>query len=218
MNFKPFTTASRLPLTVLLLGLSVSGGRAEAVTLGAFQIQASGEQRLNLETGQTELPQGGTATDSRAGLTLTGKTMSYLAGQQLQATGAAITTAGGGRLNADTVTYDVKSGVLKASGHLRYSNSLVRGLSAESISLYTASGVVVASGTVSAAAPDLRADRVVALAGGRQVLLAGHYRLSLGGTRYAGASPEARLLVDGSARPTATPSSASLQPFLPYLK
>jgi hypothetical protein len=205
-------------LALLICGLLTGAG---AVSLGAFQIAARGEQNLNLQTGLTELPQGGTATDSKNGLTLTGRTLSYLPGTSLQATGVQIRTADGGTLSADTARYDVSSGVLKASGHLKYDSSAIQGLVADSVSLYTTSGAVLASGRVRAISPALSASRVVALGGGKQVLLSGNYQLTVGGSRYANPGPAATLLLTNSSSgtsATARPTPSALRPFLPFLK
>jgi hypothetical protein len=216
-------SASHVRLRVRALALLASGllTGAGAVSLGAFQIAAKGEQALNLQTGLTELPQGGTATDSKNGLTLTGKTLNYLPGKSLGATGVQIRTADGGTLIADTAQYDVASGVLKASGHLKYDSSAIRGLSADSVSLYTTSGAVLASGRVRASSPALSANRIVALDGGKQVLLSGNYQLTVGGSRYANAGPAANLLLgtsSGGINATARPPASALRPFLPFLK
>jgi hypothetical protein len=220
MNPTSRSYTRRILLTTLVLALPGSWSATLAASLGAFQISARGDQKLNLSTGRTELPQGGTATDSKNGLTLTGRTLNYLPGKSLQATGAVIRVSGGGILSADTVNYDVASGTLKASGHLTYSSARIRGLSAGTIVLYTVSGAVVASGNVRAASPAMSASRVVALNSGRQILLAGNYTLNTGGPRLADAGSSARLLLsgDGSQSVDARPSQAALRAFAPYLK
>ncbi|WP_407539308.1 hypothetical protein Q0M94_14215 [Deinococcus radiomollis] len=207
-------------LTTLVLTVPGGWNAASAASLGAFQISARGDQKLNLSTGQTELPQGGTATDSKSGLTLTGKTLKYLPGRSLQATGAAVRVAAGGTLTADTVNYDVKSGTLTASGHLTYTSAHIRGLSAGNVVLYTASEAVVASGNVRAASPALSASRVVVLNGGAQILLAGNYTLNTGSSRLADPSASARLLLNtkGGQGVTPRPTQAALRAFVPYLK
>ncbi len=212
----PTSTRRRELLLALVCAACLAAGSASAATLGAFQIDASGEQSLNLQTGETELPQGGTATDSKNGLILTGRAISYLAGKHLKATGATIRLAGG-TLNADTAEYDVPSGMLVATGHLSYSGQGIQKLSADQVSLYIASGAVVASGHVRAASPQLSADRIVVLRGGGQVLLSGNYTLNMGGSRYLNPRPDARLLLSGRSA-TARPTATALQPFQPYLK
>ena len=217
MNLSPSTsTWPRAVFLALACAVCLSVDPASAATLGAFQINASGEQSLNLQTGETELPQGGTATDSKNGLTLTGKAISYLAGRHLKASGATIRLAGG-TLNADSAEYDVQSGMLVATGHLSYSGQGIQKLSADQVSLYIASGAVVASGHVRAASPQLSADRIVVLRGGGQVLLSGNYTLNTGGSRYLNPRPDARLLLSGRSA-TARPTATALQPFQPYLK
>jgi lipopolysaccharide assembly outer membrane protein LptD (OstA) len=217
MTISPSTsTRPRALVLALAWAACLSVGPVRAATLGAFQINAGGEQSLNLQTGETELPQGGTATDSRSGLTLTGKTISYLAGKHLKASGAMIKLSGG-TLNADSAEYDVQSGMLVATGHLSYSGQGIQKLSADQVSLYIASGAVVASGHVRAASPQLSADRIVVLRGGGQVLLSGNYTLNTGGSRYLNPRPDARLLLSGRSA-TARPTAAALQLFQPYLK
>lgn len=209
----------RLPVLTLLAALTVPFA-AHAITLGGFQIQARGAQSLNLETGRTDLPQGGTATDAAHGLTLQGRTMSYEAGRSLRATGVTIRTAGGGNLRADTVTYDVPGGRLDASGHLAFQNSALKDLTARTVRLDTRSGAVVATGGVTARTPALKADRVVVLDGGKLVLLSGNYTLTSAGTRYAKAGSRAVLLLNGTngrQTATATPPAAVLARFAPYL-
>jgi hypothetical protein len=217
----PNLPAARALLTGLALALPAVFCQARAVAIGGFQISAAGEQTLNLQTGQTELPSGGTATDSEHGLTLKGKTLSYLAGKSLNVTGAVIKIQGGGTLSADAVAYDVPSGVLRASGHLKYSSAAIQGLQADSINLYTGSGVVVASGGVKAFTPSLSASKVIALNGGQQVLLSGPYNVDVKGSSYINSNAAARLLLSGTggkASATTRPTATALKAFVPYMK
>ncbi|MFC4453193.1 hypothetical protein [Deinococcus sonorensis] len=189
---------------------------AQAATFGGFQITARGEQRMDLGTGRTELPQGGTAVDAASGLTLDAAQISYLSGQNLTASHVTLHTREGGTLSADTLSYDQRSGLIEASGHLTYSDREIRQLSAAQVRLDLKAGILTALGGVRAQTPTLSASRVVARQGGAQVLLSGPYLLSFKGGRYQNPRADGLLLISGSK--AVKPDAQALAPFRPYLK
>ncbi|WP_189087974.1 hypothetical protein [Deinococcus ruber] len=201
-----------LPLA-LLLPLSSS----LASTFGAFQITPKGNQKINLETGLTELPSGGTAVDSKNGLTLVARRMSFKSGETLSASGVTLTIKDGGALVADAVTFDQRTGMLKATGHLSFKNAQISGLSADSVQIYSLQSAVVASGNVKARTPALKASSIVVLGAGKQILVNGPYTLSSKNTSYANARQDSHLLLSGDVA-TARPPASLLKPFTPFLK
>ena len=207
----------RFPFRTGLLLMLFTLPPACAASFGAFQITPKGEQKINLETGLTELPGGGTATDARSGLTLKAGRMSFRSGETLSASGVTLTTRDGSTLRADSVRFDQRSGVLSASGHLNFRNAQISGLSADAVQIYSRTSAVVASGRVRAVKPALSAGRIVVLDGGKRVLLSGPYTLSSAGSSYANARPDSRLLLSADVT-TGRPPAGLLKDFAPYGK
>ncbi|PTA69531.1 hypothetical protein [Deinococcus arcticus] len=207
------------PLPLLLLGLLSAG--AHALTFGGLTVTPRGEQRLNLDTGATDLPQGGTATDARRGLTLNAARLNLLPGQTLKATGATVTTKQGGTLKAPQLTYDLNAGTVTASGGVTYTDARLQGLSAPTLTLHLKTGFVVASGGVQAKTPALSGAALVFDPATVQAVLTGPYQVNQG-TLKAQAPAGGRLLMVFSAnrvvRATQTPDPDTLARFGPYLK
>ncbi|WP_425147346.1 hypothetical protein [Deinococcus sp.] len=201
----------------LIFALLLSSFPALAASFGAFQITPRGDQKINLETGVTELPGGGTAVDSKTGLTLVARSMRFKSGQTLSAQGVTLRLKDGGALLADTVTFDQRSGVLKASGHLSFTNAQISGLSAAGVQIYTHESAVVASGGVTAKTPALSARSVVVLDAGKKLLLSGPYTLKGKSSSYANTRADSHLLLSGDVA-TNRPPASLLKPFAPYLK
>lgn len=190
---------------------------AQAVSFGSLNIKPRGAQNLNLETGATDMPQGGTATDSSHGLSLSAGKMQLKPGVSLSAQGATIKTRGGGIVNASQVVYDLKAGTVTATGKVNYSDARVSGLSASGIVLHVKSGFVVAQGGVKASRPQLSGSRFVFDPDTMQAVLVGPYRF---GASSAGAGAKLLLTFAGNQliRQSAAPSSGDLARFSPYLK
>ncbi|THF85875.1 hypothetical protein E7T09_15295 [Deinococcus sp. KSM4-11] len=196
-------------------------GAACAVSFGGLTITPRGPQSLNLETGLTELPQGGKATDSRGQLTLDAGRMQFKPGAYLIATGATLTTRQGGTLRAAQVRYDLAAGTVTATGDVTYSDARLRGLSARQITVDVKTGFVVASGSVKAAAPGLAGSTLVFDPATMQAVLTGPYRAQQGTLNASGAAGSRLLLVFGGnrvVRSSADPDTGDLARFQPYLK
>ncbi|WP_221088485.1 hypothetical protein [Deinococcus aquaedulcis] len=207
------------PLPFLLLGLLSLG--AQALTFGGLNVTPRGEQRLNLETGATELPQGGTATDARRGLKLSAQRLNLLPGQTLKAQGATVTTKQGGTLNAPQLTYDLKAGTVTASGGVTYSDARLQGLSAPTLTVHLNTGFVVASGGVKAKTPALSGAALIFDPATVQAVLTGPYQVNQGTLKVQAPSGSRLLMVFGGnrvVRATQTPDAETLARFGPYLK
>ncbi|WP_216317755.1 hypothetical protein [Deinococcus aestuarii] len=203
-----------LPLLAALT-LGVGG----AVTFGGLSVTPRGPQNLNLQTGATELPQGGTATDARTGLRLSAARMELQPGERLTARSATVTTRQGGTLRAGSVTYDLGRGTVTASGNVTYTDARLQGLKAERLVLHVRTGFVSALGGVQAQTPPLRAAALAFDGSTSQAVLAGPYRVSAGGLQ-AGAGGRALLVFGGTRllRATPNPDAATVGRFSPYLR
>ncbi|GAA0499950.1 hypothetical protein GCM10008937_04060 [Deinococcus depolymerans] len=208
-------------LTGTLTALTLALGGAQAVTFGGLNVTPRGAQNLNLETGATDLPQGGTATDGRGGLKLSAARMQLQPGQTLSAQGATITTRQGGTLKAAQVTYDLRAGTVTASGNVTYDDARFTALSAPGMTLNVRSGFVTARGGVKAVKPAMTAQTLAFDPSTMQAMLAGPYRVNQG-TLRADAPATGRLLLVFSARSvvraTEDPDSSDRNRFEPYLK
>lgn len=203
----------------LLAALTLGAG--SAVTFGGLNVTPRGPQNLNLETGATDLPQGGTATDARTGLRLNAAQMQLVPGARLTAQGATVTTRQGGTLRAQNVLYDLKLGTVTASGGVTYSDARLKNLTANRMVLYVKTGFVTAQGNVSAAAPVLSAEALTFDARTAQVLLSGGARLTVPGRpALVGGSKPLLLTFSGNRllNAAAGPDAATLSRFAPYLK
>ncbi|MBZ9714534.1 hypothetical protein [Deinococcus multiflagellatus] len=205
-------------LSLMLLGLLSVG--AQALTFGGLNVTPRGEQRLNLETGATELPQGGTATDARSGLKLSAQRLTLLPGQTLKAQGAAVTTKQGGTLSAPQLTYDLKAGTVTASGGVTYSDARLQGLSAPTLTVYLNTGFVVASGGVKAKTPALSGAALIFDPATVQAVLTGPYQVSQGTLKVQASTGHLLMVFGGNrvVRVTQTPDAETLARFGPYLK
>ncbi|MEF2277691.1 hypothetical protein V3W47_05215 [Deinococcus sp. YIM 134068] len=207
----------RAVLLSLLAGLTL--GIGDAATFGGLSVTPRGPQRLNLQTGATELPQGGTATDTRTGLRLSAGQMELRPGERLTARGATVTLRQGGTLRAQNVAYDLGRGTVTASGGVTYTDARIRGLTAARLVLHMKTGYVSALGDVRAQTPNLRASALAFEAATARAMLAGPSSVSQG-TLKAQASAGGRLLLTfcaGGVR-RATPDAATVARFAPYLK
>lgn len=191
-------------------------GTGGAVTFGGLNVTPRGPQNLNLETGATDFPQGGTVTDARSGLKLTAGHLQLQPGERLHAQEATLTTRQGGTLRAEAITYDLKAGMLSASGNVTYTDARLKNLTAGQMVLHLKTGFVTARGGVRAATPPLSAQTLAFDTRTAQALLSGQARLSAQGT------PAQTLLLTFSGhrliRAQSSPDAATLRRFAPYLK
>lgn len=206
---------------MLLAALTLGGSPASAISFGALNVTPRGAQNLNLDTGVTDLPQGGTVTDKKASLTMTAARMQLLPNERLSAQGATVTVKGGGKLSAGQVNYDVKRGVVTASGNVTYSDARMKNVTASQVTVYVQSGFVVASGAVRATAPALNGQTLVFDPNTMQAAVSGPYSVNTALGRTAGAAGDRLLLTfAGNALTgvTGKPSREDLARFTPYLK
>lgn len=194
---------------------------AQAVSFGGLNVTPRGAQNLNLETGATEMPTGGTATDSKSGLVLTGSKMQLKPGESLSAQGATVKTKFGGTLSASNMVYDLKNGTITASGNVSYSDARVKDLAAPSVVVHVKSGFVVASGGVKASQPALSGTMLVFDPSTMQSVVSGPFNLQTSLARATGKAGDRMLLTfAGNVLTGATPkpSPDDLARFNPYLK
>ena len=193
--------------------LALAQGEAATSAFG-LQITPRGAQTLNLATGASELPQGGTIRDAD-GFTAVAATISILPGQSLSATGVTLTTRLGGVLKAQRMTYLPKSSLLTGSGTLSYSDNRFKNLSATTFYVNIRSGVVTAVGAVTASSPTFKAAQVVVLPTKSRVLLLNASLVNVLGQKVSGD----QVLLDLVTGQTQTPlSAAALAPYKPYLR
>lgn len=196
-------------------------GAAQAISFGGLTVTPRGPQTLNLETGATDLPQGGSATDSRGGLKLSAQSMQLRPGSSLLARGATITTRQGGTLKAAQVVYDLKAGTVTATGDVSYNDARLKNLSAPRLVLHVGSGFVTASGGVKASAPALSGAVLAFDLSTMQGVLTGPYVVRQGTLNASGGAGDRLLMVFGGnrvLRSSTDPDADSLARFLPYLK
>ena len=205
-------------LAVGLLLLSLSP--ASAVSFGGLNVTPNGAQNLNLQTGATDMPQGGTATDSKGGLTLTASRMQLKPGEILSAQGATVKLKRGGTLTASQVTYDLKAGTVTASGNVQYSDARLTNLTAPSVTLHVKSGFVVASGGIKASQPKMTGNALVFDPNTMQAVVTGPFQLTTS-ARPASGGAGARLLMTFAGNrlfnATEKPTAEDLARFNPYL-
>ncbi|WP_103127883.1 hypothetical protein [Deinococcus aerius] len=191
-------------------------GAGSAVNFGGLNVTPRGPQNLNLETGATDLPQGGTATDARTGLRLTAARLHLEPGARLIARDATLTTRQGGTLRAPNVTYDLGRGTVTASGGVTYGDARLNNLTANQMVIHLKTGFVSALGGVKAQTPALSATALAFDLRTAQALVSGPYRLG----QAQGAASDHLLLTFGGNRllRAAKPDTANLARFTPYLK
>ena len=205
----------RSSLTLLPVLGALILGTASGVTFGGLNVSPRGAQNLYLETGATDFPQGGTATDAKNGVRLVAERMQLKPGERLTAQGATVTTPEGATLKAATIVYDLKGGTVTATGGVTFSDARVKNLTASEVVLYAKSDFVAARGGVKADTPALQASTLVFDVRSAQALLSGNPQV---GGKSAGTS--AVLLTFGGNRllRSAAPDAAALNRFGPYLK
>lgn len=203
--------ALALTLTPALIAPSLAQGNSAF----GLQITPRGAQSLNLATGTTDLPQGGTVRDNKAGIKVVADFISIKTGESLSARSAVLTTRQGGTLRAQQIIYNEKVGLVTATGTLSYSDSRVKNLSAQTIYVDSRSGAVTAVGSVSASTPAASAAQIVALPTKAAILLRGSAKVTALGQSVSGESVLLNL-VTGQAQTEA--SESALAPFAPYLR
>ena len=210
-------TAFLLTLTAAFLSAAPLLPNAAAQSASAFglQITPRGAQNLNLATGTTDLPQGGTVRDNKAGIKVVADFISIKRGESISATGATLSTSQGGVLNASKLTYNQSASLVTATGNLSYSDNRVKELSAQTIYVNTKTGAVTAVGAVKASTPAASANQLVALPTKAQILLRGNAKVTTLGQLVSGENVLLNL-VTGVAQTDA--SAKALAVFTAYLR
>jgi hypothetical protein len=126
---EPTSVARALALLLAVLALALGGlagaqddeetladGAAPAARLTVIP---DGEQRLDLATGETVLPRGGTIVDTETGLELEAATIRYLEGAYIEAE-RAVARVADGRLEAPTLRVDLGALTAVAPDGVRY--------------------------------------------------------------------------------------------------
>lgn len=199
---------------VLTLSSLLLASPAQAASAFGLQIIPKGEQKLNLATGTTDMPQGGTIRDNKTGLNVTAGNIS-IRSDTITATGTTLTTRQGGTLRADSIVYNPKQALVTATGNLNYSDNRVKGLSAQTIYVDTRSGAVTAVGGVKTTHPQASAAQLVALPLKNQMLLSGNAQIMSGPKNYTADKVIFNLLVG---KAVLNPSADDLKAFAPFLK
>ncbi|AZI42544.1 hypothetical protein EHF33_07130 [Deinococcus psychrotolerans] len=207
--------APLLLISALLIPLTALPSLAQSSSAFGLQITPRGAQKLNLATGTTDLPGGGTVRDNKAGLTVVAGFISIKAGESLSASGAVVTTRQGGTLKAQQISYNQKASLVTATGNLSYSDYRVKNLSAQTIYVDTRTGAVTAVGNVSASTPAASAAQMVALPTKSAILLRGAAKVSTLGKDISGETISLNL-VTGVADTEVTSSEQA--EFAPYLR
>lgn len=187
---------------------------AQAASAFGLQITPNGEQKLNLATGSTDMPQGGTIRDNKAGLNVVAGNIS-IRSDTITATGISLTTRQGGTLKADSIVYNPKQALVTATGNLNYSDKRVKDLQAQTIYVDTRSGAVTAVGNVKTQRPQASAAQLVALPLKSQLLLSGNAKIMSGGQNVAADKILFNLLLG---KGTLNPQNGDIAAFAPYLR
>ena len=180
-----------------------------------LEITPRGEQVLDLATGNTDLPQGGTVRDNKTGVTVVASFITIKPSDSLSAEGATLSTRLGGTLKAERLLYNQKTANITAKGKLTYSDNRIKNLVAQTLTVDTKTGAVTASGQVTASQPVLSAAKMVALPTKSVILLSGGASVQTFGKTVSGEQVLLNL-VTGVAQTEA--SAGALAPFAPYLK
>ena len=207
-------------LRTLFMTALLGTAPALAVSFGNLNVTPRGPQNLNLETGATDLPQGGTATDAKSGLKLVAAQMQLQPGKQLTAQGATVTLRQGGTLKASRVVYDLAAGTVTATGEVQYNDARFQNLRAARMTVFLKGGVVTAAGDVRASNPVLDTPAVSFDPSTMQALAQAPVNLKQGSLKAAVGSGHLLVTFSGPRvlRATNRVDSATLGRFAPYLK
>ena len=95
------------------------GFSQDGAPVARLTVIPDGEQHLDLSTGETVLPGGGTIVDAETGLELEAETIRYVEGAWIEAEGASAATDGG-VLTAPFLRIDLEGGAASAPRGVRY--------------------------------------------------------------------------------------------------
>lgn len=144
----------------------------------ALSINSAGPQVIDITTGITTLPQGGSVIDRDTGVSFDAAHIRYLDGAFIEATDVTVDGAFGS-LKADSVRIEMADSLLTASGNLRLErDGLI--VVAAGLRYYALSAIAVFDGGVTGSEPAFNAERVLLDVVSGDVLLVGSYSFSSG--------------------------------------
>jgi len=182
-GFSPRIAGLLLAVSALLLGARFAG----------FSVEANGDQQVDLATGVTTLPRGGTLTDSKNGLKLVAPYIQYKDGEFIRARQAQLNT-GDTRFNALELDYQFKGEVLRLKG-LTLSSKDFSQISAQEGLAWLAEDRLVLAGEIRSQSPQLRASKMVVDSQSRQALVIGSFSFQDGNVRLSGNRADSLLLL-----------------------
>ncbi|MER3478982.1 MAG: hypothetical protein C4327_00450 [Meiothermus sp.] len=182
-GFSPRIAGLLLAVSALLLGARFAG----------FSVEANGDQQVDLATGVTTLPRGGTLTDSKNGLKLVAPYIQYKDGEFIRARQAQLNT-GDTRFNALELDYQFKGEVLRLKG-LTLSSKDFSQISAQEGLAWLAEDRLVLAGEIRSQSPQLRANKMVVDSQSRQALVIGSFSFQDGNVRLSGNRADSLLLL-----------------------
>lgn len=158
---------------VLLLGTVAAQG-----PFAALSVNSAGPQVIDITTGITTLPKGGSVIDRDTGVSFDAAHIRYLDGSFIEAEGVTV-HAPFGTLTADGVRIEMADSLLTASGNLRLArDGLV--VTAAELRYYALSAIAVFDGGVAGTEPAFHAERVLLDVNSGDVLLVGNYSYTSG--------------------------------------
>lgn len=177
-----------------------AGALAEGDTpFAALDVRSNGKQVIDITTGITTLPDGGSVIDKETGVSFTAGHIEYLDGAFIEATGVQLEGAFG-KLAAERVRIDISDSTLLASGDLVLSRAGLQ-VVAKELHYYAVHEIAVFEGGVTGNEPNFNAERVLLDVRSGDVLLDGQY--SFAGELFTMNSPadggqlELRLVENG---------------------
>lgn len=167
-----------VPNVTLALLLTVSTVAAAQAPFAALSIHSVGPQVIDITTGITTLPEGGSVIDRDTGVTVQAARIRYLDGAFIEATDVTVEGAFGS-LRADAVRIDMADSVLTATGNLRLERDGLNVAAAE-LRYHALSAIAVFDGGVTGNEPAFNAERVLLDVVNGDVLLLGAYSFTSG--------------------------------------
>lgn len=167
---------SKVTLVLSLAGcLAATSAQAP---FAALSINSAGPQVIDITTGITTLPLGGSVIDRDTGVSLDAAHIRYLDRTFIEATDVTVDGAFGS-LTADSVRIEMADSLLTASGDLRLERDGLIVTAAE-LRYYAVSAIAVFDGDVTGTEPAFNAERVLLDVISGDVLLVGTYSFTSG--------------------------------------
>lgn len=215
------TDLRRFLVVALLSGMASAWAApvGNPADFAALTIRPNGSEELDLTTGVTTLPQGGTVSYRDEGVTLSGSFVRYLESQFIEIRDATVEGVFG-TLGAPTLRFDVATQRLEAVQGATFKGPALA-LGAETITLHLGDDVAVLEGGVQGQEPNLTGQTVLVDTTGRLALLVGPYAFQNGPVTLKGGAGEKLVLLwddkgDVSAQTTLTPEvQARFSSYLP---